>query len=1120
MKSPCRLATFVSVLLFTAPAPAQQDLKQFFDNWEQKVNEINRKQELEFDSLRKQLQKTEELLQPFWLRIEADQYQKENRFVEAAQTLERGLQSFEKKGFNQLTFVELETYRDSLLQLGLIYATKGNLQEASARAMRAWEAHERMLVVAAPGRGPSPQDTMRAAIGVAAVLQASGRLPEAMDFVNRTRKAARDLKEPLNQPEGNSTLLDALLLESQLAHGTRDFQAARASAARAVAVLRQLRPTRTHPDGDLKLAAALVSLALAQLSLGENDAAFDPLNDARIMLGKQGAKGRLLEAETYRLLAHIYLVRGNVTAALDNVKLAWKTFKELFPPATYKQSHPALIEALTSLADLLNQSRQHGKAVEYAAEAREACVRRYGRGPHPQQVSTLLCYGRCLRDSGQLGPAQVQFSQAVGLANELAAADARSGDRSRVANSRLLLATSQIHLGSLFGRQGRYADAHQLFHEAQKIYEESFQGGNSFLFAASAYLGTLALQQGNTRDACEAFREALAIDQRQLQSLARMAGELEALTFAQPRQVALSGYLCATRDALATDGEAFNWVWCAKNAVTRLAEARRRAIRMNEDPRARQLLGELTDVCIRISREFATGQTKPSFSGSARANLLEERERLERALREYWPTAEAPVEQFGEGPEQLAGCLPEGAAFVDFVRYDDFRNPVALGPCYVAFVVLRGEAPRRVDLGIARPIDAAVNGWRRKMMAWDANGPDGDNREKMDQHANELRKSVWEPIQKRLPAETRLLVLAPDGDLARFPFAVLPGSTPDSILLEEYTIAYVQHGQFLLEHLQPKDAAYARSSGFLGLEAIQYGSRRVNVKTPYTDLKPSDNIVDLTKSPFAPRPARILQGNEATVDAMRSILPTVSEAHMATHGAFDESALNEERRKLSEALRNWTPEQTNLLGQVGAGRRYPLAYTWLALSGANQPESAGPSGGILTGEAIAQLQLDGLRCVVLSACDTGLGEYTAGEGVQGLQRAFHLAGCANVVATLWKVGNSPTRDLMSQYYRRLWEKKVPTLEALRQAQLAMYRGSTGGSSKRAHPQLWAAFVHSGLGDPVVTPEYLATITEKDLADSSTPSSNLRFLFTWVGIPALVGIVVLGFFAIRRTRKWA
>jgi CHAT domain-containing protein len=160
-------------------------------------------------------------------------------------------------------------------------------------------------------------------------------------------------------------------------------------------------------------------------------------------------------------------------------------------------------------------------------------------------------------------------------------------------------------------------------------------------------------------------------------------------------------------------------------------------------------------------------------------------------------------------------------------------------------------------------------------------------------------------------------------------------------------------------------------------------------------------------------------------------------------------------------------------------------------------EGAGSSlpdreGGILTAEEVQSLDLRGIDLVVLSACETGLGQSYYGQGVQGLQRAFQAAGALAVVASLWKVDDAATTVLMEQLYTNLWSKKMTKLEALRQAQLpvlnnpglvtarraelAKQRGidekpdklPQGGrvappdvQATRSNPAHWAAFVLSG-----------------------------------------------------------
>src|SRR6185312_9572303 len=192
-------------------------------------------------------------------------------------------------------------------------------------------------------------------------------------------------------------------------------------------------------------------------------------------------------------------------------------------------------------------------------------------------------------------------------------------------------------------------------------------------------------------------------------------------------------------------------------------------------------------------------------------------------------------------------------------------------------------------------------------------------------------------------------------------------------------------------------------------------------------------------------------------------------AHLATHGFFAKASLKAEHNRLDQTLSDWRFDGGPSLLGVGLGERSPMSYTGLLLAGSGLDAVAHHGSAILTGSTIAGLSLGGLYLVVLSACETGLGEYRAGEGVQALQRAFHLAGCPNVIATLWRIDDTATKVLMEEFYRQLWKNKRSPLEALHLAQLEIYRhpervpGVERSSSGHAHVNLWAGFVYSGTG---------------------------------------------------------
>jgi CHAT domain-containing protein len=215
-----------------------------------------------------------------------------------------------------------------------------------------------------------------------------------------------------------------------------------------------------------------------------------------------------------------------------------------------------------------------------------------------------------------------------------------------------------------------------------------------------------------------------------------------------------------------------------------------------------------------------------------------------------------------------------------------------------------------------------------------------------------------------------------------------------------------------------------------------------------------------------------LSGTEATTARLRQELEQARFAHIATH-----SFVAEKRFRSFFQL-----DETLFAG------RHSVNLSGLVCAGANLPGT--PEQGILSADAVAGLLLGDLQLAVLSASETGRGDGAGGAGVSGLQHAFHLAGTRNVVASLWSVDDTATVALMNQFYRYLWEDKQPPIEALRRAQLDLYRnpqlipkwakgervpGSQKPASTATMPKekrtdeglapvrLWAAFTLSGHG---------------------------------------------------------
>jgi CHAT domain-containing protein len=136
----------------------------------------------------------------------------------------------------------------------------------------------------------------------------------------------------------------------------------------------------------------------------------------------------------------------------------------------------------------------------------------------------------------------------------------------------------------------------------------------------------------------------------------------------------------------------------------------------------------------------------------------------------------------------------------------------------------------------------------------------------------------------------------------------------------------------------------------------------------------------------------------------------------------------------------------------------PMTRSGLLLAGCmptlnHQTMKEGEEDGILTAAEISRLDMRGLDMVVMSACESGLGDIASGEGVFGLQRGFKNAGAKTIVMSLWKVNDMATQQLMASFYEYLLDGQ-PKEKAFRMAQEELKKQSTFRKKK---PD-WAAFI--------------------------------------------------------------
>ncbi len=346
----------------------------------------------------------------------------------------------------------------------------------------------------------------------------------------------------------------------------------------------------------------------------------------------------------------------------------------------------------------------------------------------------------------------------------------------------------------------------------------------------------------------------------------------------------------------------------------------------------------------------------------------------------------------------------------------------------------------------------------------------------------EVTDLVWKPLQEELNGIHRIY-FSPSGMLHSIGIEYLPG-------MEEYDIRRLSTTREVIDMKERPGKKKVEKMMAILYGGIDYEAAG-NIAQAINENKPGDTSrgisaslhqafvdrIGLRGSSFNPLPGtltevknikasfeekrrqvNVLTGKEATESSFKALSAHVPGVlHIATHGFY----YTEREKKMMDARRLLTQDDDRL----GAAEKEDKALTrsGLLLAGANNTlrdkgTTSDLEDGILTAQEISKLDLRGLDLVVLSACETGKGDVTQGEGVFGLQRGFKKAGAGTIVMSLWKVDDNATQMMMTQFYKNLCNG-MDKHEALQMAQkqLREYKDEKG-ENIYDQPLFWAGFI--------------------------------------------------------------
>lgn len=462
--------------------------------------------------------------------------------------------------------------------------------------------------------------------------------------------------------------------------------------------------------------------------------------------------------------------------------------------------------------------------------------------------------------------------------------------------------------------------------------------------------------------------------------------------------------------------------------------------------------------------------------------LEEKIERLDNEIALEISKEEPDQQLFRIDHKTLKNLLPKNTCLVEFVWFVplDHKKKLYLPPRYMAFVFLPDniENIQLIDLGEAARIDKLISQYRMEIMSEGGRdfGPLAYKQEKPIKSGSILYKNLFQPILNQI-GEIKKMLISPDGDISLLPFEVLPQPN-QRYVVEDFEISYVDSGRDLLRfqacdksqssalivadpdfNLAGSDRLYNVSSvkGERSYELEKMVGRLTTGSRFYFNrLKGTKEEGKIIK--------KLLKNNANTwlgKDALEGMLKQVHGPkilHIATHGYFLPKLKEEE---LSHLTMDILTEPILL-----RSKRFenPLLRSGLVLAGVNsfmqgKEPVKDAEDGILTALDVTGLDLIGTDLVVLSACETGLGEVNVGEGIYGLRRAFIIAGARSLIISLWKVPDMETKDLMVRFYTKIMKGKGKAT-ALREAQREKI-DKLRSMEKSASPYLWGAFIYLG-----------------------------------------------------------
>ncbi|MCB0774767.1 MAG: CHAT domain-containing protein, partial [Chitinophagaceae bacterium] len=759
-----------------------------------------------------------------------------------------------------------------------------------------------------------------------------------------------------------------------------------------------------HPD----YAKSLNGLALLYKSMGNYSKAepmyLEAMNVRKKVLGTEHPD----YANSLNNLAFLYDEMGNYSKAEPMYLEALNVLKKVLG-----SEHPEYASSLNNLAILYDKMGNYGKAEPLYAEALNIRKKVLGT-KHPYYAQSLNNLAFLYKSMGNYGKAEPLYVEAMNIRKEVLGAEHPD------------YAQSLNNLASLYDEIGNYGKAEPYLIKGSAI---------KFNHLLANFTNLSEKEKQIWLDVVDDVNELILSFQHHYPSLSDTARR-----FILNQQLLLKSLILSdSKDILQN-------------------------IQINKDSSLQKIYSDWTETKKQLSVQYSLPVTKRSIELS---NLEQQAEDLEKQLNTKSSAFRQQQQSLRIKIIDVQKGLRQDEATVEFVRFRLYNKKWTDSIIYAAYILKKGDViPLFVPLFVEKQLEQLLAGAGKTSTStarilYQSQGGEG----KKNSLGKKVYDLVWKPLEPFLK-DVQSVSYSPAGKLYGIAFHALPVDDKN-LLMDKYELnQYISTRQVALRNIEeqnskPENIILFGNANF-SMDSLQLVKQRKieptfssSFYTPSTrgsgiglwpNLPGSAEEIKTIKKLFDQNgvSTRVYTQTDASEDnlkALDGISPQV--LHLATHGFFLPEPDNQTKKKETIGGQN-----TYKLAED------PLLRSGLIFSGGNYAWSGktpieGVEDGIATAYEIAQLNLSNTELVVMSACETALGDIKGSEGVYGLQRAFKLAGVKKMIASLWKVPDKETAELMTDFYG-YWMKGQTINEAFTHAQAEM--------RKKYPPFYWAAFV--------------------------------------------------------------